>query len=97
MLKQKWKKTLSVYHWNLVLKYWVNKTEQIQALVNDIYPDYECISEANLWKSDSVHLCKIDGYNMVKPMGFSRIILLAKHGEQFQLLPNLMVGEIASI
>ena len=95
------KNTSTVYHWNLGSKHWIRKSDQIQAMVNDIQPDYVFISEANIWEDDPAHICNIDGYEMVKPlsantMRFCRIILLVKIGMQFQLLPHLMNTEVAS-
>ena len=94
--------TLHIYHWNLGPRHWAQKVNDIQAAVDELKPDYMFISESNLFEKDPMHECLIEGYNIIKPpsaaiIGISRIILLAKNGMNFKLLPHLMNGEIASI
>ena len=96
------KNTIQVYHWNMGPRHWVQKVDDIRAIVDDIKPEYMFISESNLYEKDPQHSCLIEGYDIIKPpsasiIGISRIILLVKQGMNFQLLPNLMNGDIASI
>ena len=36
-------------HWNLGPRFWINKVEDLQLLVDDVQADIFFISEANLW------------------------------------------------
>ena len=98
------KNSVSIYHWNLGSRSWIKKVEDIQAAVDDYDPDYMFISESNLWEHEDDFRTQIMGYDIVKPLtcntadnNISRIILLAKKGLHYQIIPQLMDKEITSI
>ena len=95
-------KTIKVVHWNLGSRYWNNKLEDIQHLVDEMNPDLAYISEANLFAGLALHLRQIEGYHLVytKAMdffGYSCLILLVKQGFQVKIMEDWMEEEVASI
>ena len=95
-------KTLNIIHWNLGSRYWGNKTEEIQILVDEMKPDLVFISEANLFSGLSEHERIILGYKLVitrsmEYMGYSRLVLLVREGLDIKIQESLMEAQIASI
>ena len=70
LIKQKngnGKNSLLISHWNLGSKKWVNKRNQIQALVDTDNPDLIFISEANLDELTPPYESLITGYVITLP------------------------------
>ena len=91
-------RAIDVCHWNLGAKKWQNKLHEIQALVDELCPDYCYISEANLSAGLPDHLTNILGYDIITPQShntelFSRIVLLAKEGANFTVETNRMSSQ----
>ena len=94
--------TISITHWNEGNSHWINKLEEIQALIDELAPDLLYISEANFFKEFPDYMTNIPGYRLVHPkqltsMGYSRLILLVKEGVQITLMDDLMCPEVSSI
>ena len=43
------KTTINVIHWNMGNTYWIHKTDEIEAAINEYSPDLFYISEANIF------------------------------------------------
>ena len=105
LIKQKngnGKNSLLISHWNLGLKKWINKRNQIQALVDLDNPDLIFISEANLDELTPPHESLISGYDITLPKtvirnGTARLVLLTKENLDFELKENLMDDIFSSI
>ena len=96
------KNSLLISHWNLGAKKWINKRNQIQALVDHDKPDLIFISEANLDELTPPHESLISGYVITLPKtvtrnGTARIVLLTKENLDFELKDNLMDDIFSSI
>ena len=96
------KKSVVVIHWNLGAKKWQNKTTEIQALVDEMKPDYCYITEANLAAGLPDYETCIQGYDLNTPLShdkykFSRIVLLSREGLKFKVETTRMTADIASI
>ena len=96
------KKSVEIVHWNLGSRKWQNKVAEVQALVDEMKPDYCFISEANLAANLPDYQTNILGYEMITPKShkiydFSRLVLLSKEGSKFKVEQNRMSPEIASI
>ena len=94
--------SINLVHWNLGSRFWHNKKEDIQLLVDDLKPDFTLISEANLWETTEVHEAQIEGYDLIMSKSMSslhhcRIIALVKTGLNYKIEDNLMSEDIASI
>ena len=94
--------SIHVMHWNLGPRFWDNKREDVQHLVDEYKPDYVFISEANLFHDTPPHKTEIEGYDLVmartmETLKFSRIILLCKKGAQYKVETNRMSQELSSI
>ena len=79
--------SLNIVHWNLGSKFWINKIEEIQLLVDDYGADIYFISESNLWAGTPQHETLIEGYEIIMPKtmhryNYCRIIALVK--DEFQ-------------
>ena len=95
-------KSMKVVHWNLGSRLWINKTVEIQHLVDEYSPDLAIISEANLFLKHSNEQRHIEGYDIIVTKGFehfgvSRLVVLAKEGMNVQTDDNLMDSQVASI
>ena len=105
LIKQKngnGKNSLLISHWNLGSKKWINKRNQIQALVDTDSPDLIFISEANLDELTPPHESLISGYDITLPKtvtrnGTARLVLLTKENLDFELKENLMDDIFSSI
>ena len=76
---------LRIVHWNLGSRRWENKTDEIEALINEKEVDLCFISEANLWSEVPDHDRIIPGFHLIYPetmdtMMHARIMLLVKDG-----------------
>ena len=96
------KNSLLISHWNLGSKKWINKINQIQALVDTDNPDVLFISEANLDESTPLHETIIEGYEITLPKtvvrnGTARLVLLTKESLEFELMDTLMDDIVSSI
>ena len=95
-------RSIEVCHWNLRAKKWEYKVTEIQALVDEMKPDFCFISEANLAANTPEYLTNIMGYDLICPKShksekFSRFVLLAKEGAQYTVDLKRISNEIASI
>ena len=96
------KNSISISHWNLGSRKWVNKTPEIMALMDEMNPDFCFLSEANLQTGQQDYMYHIPGYKIITPisndtMGFSRLVLLAKCGAKFTVDRKKMSEEVSSI
>ena len=95
-------KSIKSIHWNLGSRFWDNKSEDIQYLVDEIKPDLAFISEANLFSGLANHMRIIDGYSIVytsaiNTLGYSRLVLIVREGFQVTLKKDWMEDQVASI
>ena len=95
-------KSVKVIHWNLGSKYWDNKKEEIQCIVDEMKPDIIYISEANIFSGLLPELRIIEGYNLVvsrfmDTTGYSRLALLIRDGFQAEVKEDWMQEDVASI
>ena len=82
--------SLDIVHWNLGGRRWENKTQDIQAFVDEFNPDAAFISEANIYKEVEDYRLQIDGYiitptKSLESKGCSRLSLLARENFEFKL------------
>ena len=87
--------TLRAVHWNMESKYWINKTHEIQIMVDDIKLYVECISEANIFHDDQEHQLKIQGYTLhltksIKTLNYCRLAMLVRDGTDVHILEEYM-------
>ena len=61
------KKSLKILHWNIRSRFWINKQEEIQCVVDEQDPDIMFVTEANLFKEDPNHRICIDIYKIETP------------------------------
>ena len=96
------KKSLSVSHWNIGAKKWVNKVPAIQAIVDVKKPDILFMSEENLDVMTPDYKANITGYNilkqkLLKQCSVYRLIVLVKEGLYIEMETSLMEEAIVSI
>ena len=96
------RKSLKIVHWNGGAKFWTNKTEHIECMINELRPDLMFVSEANIFSHNNDYQIDIEGYKIYHPkqhysLGYSRIILLAREELKIEIQSNLMDDDIASI
>ena len=82
--------------------HWINKLNEIQALIDEYNPDLFYISEANYFKEFPDYMSNVPGYRLIHPkqlitMDYSRIILMVKEGVQVTIMDELMCPEVSSI
>ena len=58
---------MKIVHWNLGSRRWENKTDDIEALINEMEVDMCFISEANLWSEVPDHERHIPGFHLIYP------------------------------
>ena len=96
-------KTLKIQHWNLGSRFWSNKTDDIQSLVDEMNPHLCLISEANLFDGLYQHLALIHGYEIIttasmKTKGYSRLVLLVRDDVKVEIQEQWMNDDkVASI
>ena len=95
-------KSMKFLHWNLGSRYWSSKVEDIQGLVDKMTPHICFISEANLFNGLENYLTNIQGYKLIttksmSTMGYSRLVLLVKHGVNIDIQEAMMDDTVASI
>ena len=91
-----------IAHWNLGPRFWKNKVEEIQWMVDELKPDIAYISEANLWETDNDHEIQIEGYRIEHPLtrkkyGISRLVALIRENLQYKIAEEIMDDDITSI
>ena len=57
--------SISIVHWNMGNRKWVNKVEDLQGMLADLKPNIAMISEANLFAEDPDFSVNIPGYSMI--------------------------------
>ena len=96
IIKGNRKSNYKILHWNLGARYWQNKLEDIEVLLNQYKPDLCLISEANLWRGLEPDKMEIGGHTLIFPktmqtQDHARIILIVTK------LEELMDDSMASI
>ena len=94
--------SLKVTHWNSGNKFWKNKTENIQYILDTRKPDVMLVSESNVFKTDSDSELVTPGYYMVKTktwdqVGHCRLVALIRDGLQLEKVDKWMEGDILSM
>ena len=93
---------VSIVHWNTGNRFWQQKTEMIEALIQDKNPDILFISEANMMSTVTKEQRHIEGYKMVLPntmesLGYARLVLLVKMDIEFKVIGKFMGPSSACI
>ena len=93
---------IKISHWNAGSKYWKNKIEEIQYLLDTNNREILLVSEANVYKNDEEHEIVIPGYYMVttkglNELGHSRLVAMVKDGIHIETMDKWMDSKISSI
>ena len=93
---------IKVIHWNGGSRLWLNKLNEIEALLSQKSPDICFISESNLWDNTSDVEHNIPGYTLILPNTWSnlkhaRIICLVKDDLNIHILREHMDEDTATI
>ena len=93
---------LVIAHWNMGSSYWINKTTELQLMLEDIKPDIALITEANIFRGDPEYALSIPNFSLILPnimnkVGNCRIAALVLEGVNVQLLDQYMNDTVASI
>ena len=96
------RQNLTVIHWNMGSRGWINKKEEIELVILQHHPDIYIITEANMKGTLSEEERDIPGYYQVLPRTIEarslvRIVMLVKEGVEVETLKNLMTDDVASI
>ena len=97
-------KLLIIFHWNMGSRFWVQKHDEIQSIVDELNPDVMFIMEANVFSGDPEHLLQIDRYTMEYPktwinpsLKYARIIMLIKSDLLYEVMEQHMEQDILSM
>ena len=93
---------IKIVNWNLGPRLWVNKTNDIIHMLQDVSPDLAIISEANLQSAAEPHAINIPGYKLLTTKdyetgGTSRLVVLVQENFNIKVMEEKKEHGISTI